>query len=66
LRVLKYLDSNPTTQPAAVYTVKVTMADGAAHELRLVDGETTLTGEYQGLVFEVNRNLLDDVKTVRE
>jgi hypothetical protein len=62
LRVTKYLESAPTTQPTATYVVKITTqaAGGApaeAHEVRLVDpgNSQPLIGSYNGLAFEIDR-----------
>jgi hypothetical protein len=66
LRVRKYLEKSPTTQPTATYTIKITtQAAGGAepvhHEIRLVDPSNSgdVTGTYNGLAFEVDRFVLD-------
>jgi hypothetical protein len=69
LRAEKYLESVPTTQavPAGTYTVKITTeAPGGAnvteHVFRFTDrgNDQPVIGEYNGLVFEVDRALLRD------
>jgi hypothetical protein len=62
LRVDKYLETNPVTQPATQFVVKVhTEAAGGAgladHELRLIDrgNEQPYVGIYGGLTFEISR-----------
>jgi hypothetical protein len=69
LRAEKYLESVPTTQamPAGTYTVKITTeAPGGAnvteHVVRFTDrgNDQPVIGEYNGLVFEVDRALLRD------
>ncbi len=66
LRVRKYLEKPPTTQPTATYvlTVVTQAAGGAApveHEITLVDPGNggDVTGTYNGLAFEVDRFFLD-------
>ena len=66
LRVTKYLDAAPATQPSASYVVKITSQPAAgapaqAHEIRLVDpgNSQPLIGTYNGLAFEVDRFLID-------
>jgi hypothetical protein len=67
LRAQKYLEAVPTTQaqPAATYTINVTteVAGGAGtakHQIRLTDrgNDQPLLGEYNGLVFELDRAIL--------
>jgi hypothetical protein len=76
LKVEKYLESAPTTQPTANYvlTVKTIGAGGAEtanYELQIVDpgGEAKLIGHYNDLTFELDRSLLKkldgDFKTKR-
>jgi hypothetical protein len=69
LRAEKYLESFPTTQavPAGTYSIKITTeAPGGAnvteHVVRLTDrgNDQPVIGEYNGLVFEVDRSLLRD------
>jgi hypothetical protein len=62
LRVDKYLETNPTTQPTTQFVVKIhTQAAGDAgsadHELRLIDrgNEQPYIGTYNGLTFEISR-----------
>jgi hypothetical protein len=66
LRVRKYLEKAPTTQPSATYVVTiVSQAAGGAspitHELTLVDPGNggDVSGTYNGLAFEVDRFFLD-------
>jgi hypothetical protein len=70
LRVTKYLESAPTTPPAANYVLKVhTTAYGdqpaKVYEIRLTEAGTgadaKIIGRYEGLTFEVGRFLLDRV-----
>jgi len=76
LKVEKYLESAPTTQPTANYVLTVKTigaggADTASYELQIVDpgGEGKLIGRYNGLTFELDRALLKklagDFKTKR-
>ena len=67
LRAQKYLEAVPTTQaqPAATYTINVTTeaaggAGTAQHQIRLTDrgNDQPLIGEYNGLVFELDRPIL--------
>src|SRR5687768_12056769 len=67
LRAQKYLEAVPTTQaqPAATYTINVTTeaaggAGTAQHQIRLTDrgNDQPLLGEYNGLVFELDRAIL--------
>jgi hypothetical protein len=67
LRATKYLDAVPTTQaqPVATYVINVTTspAGGAnvqQHQIRLTDrgNDQPLVGEYNGLVFELDRAIL--------
>lgn len=67
LRATAYLESVPMTQaaPAATYTINVTTASAgganvAQHEIRLIDrgNDQPLLGEYNGLVFELDRAIL--------
>jgi hypothetical protein len=62
LRVDKYLETNPVTQPTTQLVVKIhTEAAGGAgsadHELRLIDrgNEQPYLGIYNGLTFEISR-----------
>jgi hypothetical protein len=61
LRVEKYLESAPATQPAGTYVLTVHTSDGASFVLRFTDPGSSgrLTGSYYDLVFEVDRSLLD-------
>jgi hypothetical protein len=68
LRVRKYLDKAPATQPSITYKIKLVAqaAGGAApvnHEITLVDPGNggDVTGTYNGLAFEVDRFFLDHV-----
>ena len=76
LRVEKYLETAPTTQPSADYvlTIKTVGAGGAetaTYQLRITDpgGEAKLIGRYNDLTFELDRSLLKkldgDFKTKR-
>ncbi|HEV2294982.1 MAG TPA: DUF4340 domain-containing protein [Tepidisphaeraceae bacterium] len=67
LRVQRYLEAVPATQaaPIGTYTLNVTteLAGGAnpvQHQLRLADrgNDQPLIGEYNGLVFELDRSIL--------
>jgi hypothetical protein len=65
LRVDKYLDKNPATQPTKSYTLTVrTAAAGGAipvdHEIHFIDrgADQPLIGDYDGLTFEVGRAML--------
>ena len=67
LRVQKYLEAVPTTQaqPVVTYTINVTTeaaggAGTAQHQIRLTDrgNDQPLIGEYNGLVFELDRAIL--------
>jgi hypothetical protein len=62
LRVDRYLEINPTTQPTTQFVVKIhTEAAGGAgsadHELRLIDrgNEQPYIGSYNNLTFEISR-----------
>ena len=65
LRAQKYLETAPTTQPAATYVIRITtVAPGGAeakHEIRLVDpGDTKpLNATYNDLAFEADRSVAD-------
>ena len=67
LRAQKYLEAVPTTQaqPAATYTINLTTeaaggANVAQHQIRLTErgNDQPLLGEYNGLVFELDRAIL--------
>ncbi|HWP39295.1 MAG TPA: DUF4340 domain-containing protein [Tepidisphaeraceae bacterium] len=60
LRANKYLESAPTTQPAATYILSIETPD-ATHEIRLIDPADSkpLIGMYGGLTFELWRSLVD-------
>ncbi len=65
LKVEKYLESAPTTQPTANYVLTVKTigaggADTASYELQITDpgGESKLIGRYNDLTFELDRSLL--------
>jgi len=67
LHAEKYLESAPTTRPAATFTVTVTTGPGGnsgpgEHTVRFVDpgGDARLIGSYSDLVFEVDRALAKD------
>jgi hypothetical protein len=77
LRATKFLEkmppasqptSGPATQPATtayVLTIKTVAAGGEAntHELRIIDrGTAAPIGQYQGLIFELDRAILDKLK----
>jgi hypothetical protein len=62
LRVSKYLESTPTTKPTANHVVRLTTEGPGGtpvtnYELKLIDpgGDKPLTGEYNGLAFELPR-----------
>jgi hypothetical protein len=66
LRVEKYLENPPATQPTATYTLSITTAGPGGtpvnqYTLRLIDpgNSQSLRGDYNGLGFEANRTLLD-------
>jgi hypothetical protein len=69
LRAVRYLESNPATQPAERYVITIdTLAAGGAssgsYVIRLSDpgnGQPVI-GDYNGLTFEISRTLLDAVK----
>jgi hypothetical protein len=76
LKVEKYLESAPTTQPVANYILTVKTigaggADTATYELQITDpgGEAKLIGHYNDLAFELDRSILKkldgDFKTKR-
>jgi hypothetical protein len=67
LRATTYLEAVPTTQatPVATYTINLTTAaaggaNTAQHQIRLTDrgNDRPLLGEYNGLVFEVDRAIV--------
>jgi hypothetical protein len=63
LRVDKYNETTPATQPSATVTLTIETTD-ARHEIRFIDpGEgKALTGAYNGLSFEVPRSILDKME----
>jgi hypothetical protein len=76
LKVEKYLETSPTTQPTANYVLTIKTigaggADTATYELQITDpgGEGKLIGRYNDLAFELDRSLLKkldgDFKTKR-
>lgn len=60
LRAQKFLESAPTTQPAATFVITLDTAD-AAHQIRIVDpgNDQPLIGQYNDLTFELGRWLLN-------
>jgi len=62
LRVEKFLEKNPTTQPSDQYTLTVTTSNGT-YTIHLTDpgGSKNPIGEYNGLTFEVPRFFLEKV-----
>ena len=65
LKVERYLEESPTTRPADSYTlvIKTTEAGGAGQStctIHMIEPNSTgpLTGSYNGLTFEVDRELL--------
>ena len=64
LRATRYLEAAPTTQPTSTYTITLTtVAPGGAsaeHVIKISDRgwSEPPVGEYNGLVFEVDRSLL--------
>ena len=60
LRVEKFLDKNPTTEPATQYTLTVTTSKGT-DTIHLIDPGASKNpiGEYNGLTFEVSRFFLE-------
>jgi hypothetical protein len=63
LRVSKYLDKAPTTQPDATYVVNLAIGSpgGSSYEIHLVDpgNSQPLIGTYNGVTFEVDRFIAD-------
>ena len=64
LRVERYLETAPTTQPSASYTLTIDTTD-ARHDLRLVDpgNAQPVIGSYNGLTFEVARSILEKLES---
>jgi hypothetical protein len=65
LRVEKYVEAPPTTQPTSSYKINITTAGPGGtpvtqHEIRLreISADQALVGDYNGVVFEVDRSLL--------
>jgi hypothetical protein len=65
LRAVKYHESTPTTRPTANYVIKITTEGPGGtpitgYELKLIDGggDQGVTGEYNGLSFELPRTFL--------
>jgi len=66
LRVEKYLENPPTTQPTASYVISITTEGPGGspvdkYEIRVVDpgNGQPLRGDYNGLAFEAARTLVD-------
>lgn len=61
LRVEKYDESNPATQPAGTYRLSVQTTDGKSYSLRFTDPgkEGKLVGMTDDLTFELDRSLIE-------
>lgn len=61
LRVEKYDESNPATQPAGTYSLSVQTTDGKSYTLRFTDPgkEGKLVGMTDDLTFELDRSLIE-------
>jgi hypothetical protein len=61
LRVDKYLEIAPTTQPAGSYTLAVHTTDGKDYTFRFTDPGAAgkVVGSYDDLTFEIDRSLLE-------
>src|SRR5581483_4589027 len=62
LRVEKFLEKNPTSQPSDRYTLTIATSNGS-YTISLTDpgGSANPIGEYNGLMFEVSRFFLEKV-----
>jgi hypothetical protein len=61
LRVEKYLEKAPTTQPTATYTLAIRTIDGKQYSFHFTDPGAAgkISGGYDDLAFEIDRALID-------
>jgi hypothetical protein len=61
LRVEKYLDKSPTTQPAGAYSLTLRTTDGKEYALHFIDPGAAgkVVGSYEDLSFELDHALTD-------